>query len=149
MKNRPFSPEFRSMPENAWCRPILTADAVECGAYKWSLFLTREEQAHRYTQFMDRIPLEQRWPLALFEDLEIYPSYHRQGYGRKAVQLFLKDAAVHGAVCSVLRIGWGFSEDPATARAWKTAFYGSEGFIEMKYNYPEPVLMYKDLRASH
>ena len=127
--------------------PIFTPDGSQCGSYTWSLFNTPEDQGHRYIKFMDRIPAINLWPLALFEDIQIHETSRRRGYGRRGVKQFIQEAKSNGAVCSLLKVGWNFFEDPETARIWKTAFYASEGFIELPWDMTEPVLMYQQLNT--
>ncbi len=133
---------------SVFTKPLFSARGKECGSYTWSLFNNLEEQGHRYGDYMERIPLSDRWPVALFENLEIHNRFRRRGLGRKGVKQFIQDARERGAVCCFLKVGWS-SDNWEHERDWKMKFYASEGFIELERRSPyEPFLMYRQLKSA-
>jgi len=126
-------------------RSLFSARGIECGYFAWTFFNSLEEQGERYGCYMDRIPCPNKWPLALFENLEVAKRFQRRGIGRRGVKQFLQDARDRGAVCALLKVGWG-TRNCERERIWKTHFYASEGFIELESrSFTEPVLMYHPL----
>jgi GNAT superfamily N-acetyltransferase len=100
---------------------------------------------------MERIPLADKWPVALFENLVIHNKFRKRGLGRKGVKQFIQDARERGAVCCILQVAWGSdnTEHMEHERDWKTKFYASEGFIELEDPSPyAPVLMYLQLKTT-
>ena len=125
--------------------PLCTHEGISCGTGRWWLFQTPEEPGNQYEEFMNRIPLEIRWPLALIENLEVHEEFRKQGNGRRGLQEMISSAKSSGAVCMILKVGWGPNEDPDEACLWRSRFYGSEGFIKLQRSEFEPNLMYCNL----
>lgn len=142
-----FETEASTTSPSVFTKTLFSARGKECGSFTWYLFNTLEEQGRRFGDYMGRIPFSDKWPVALFENLAIQHRFRRRGLGRKGVKQFIQDAIEHGAVCSILKVGWS-TDDWERERDWKMKFYASEGFIELERLSPyEPYVMYRQLKS--
>jgi hypothetical protein len=123
---------------------------VECvnnsnvGYIRVSIYIHEKELNGRFSYFLDRIPFAWSYPLGVVEDLFVDAGWRRRGYGRLGLRLTDEFFQSRGVRTGILKVGWSYDENWEEAKAWKIEFYSTGGWIPLKWQFPEPVLMAKE-----
>jgi GNAT superfamily N-acetyltransferase len=99
-----------------------------------------------FAQYRAQIPLAEIWPMAVLNDIEVYPAYRKRRLARNILEQFLIEARQYGARTAFLRVGWS-GNDPDAERAWRVDWYSRMGFIELQNTAPHLAIpfMYRAL----
>jgi GNAT superfamily N-acetyltransferase len=129
--------------------PIIEpVDATSVGYIRLSVYMHETMLNGRFAEFLQRIPFAWNYPLGVLEDLFIERDKRRRGYGRLGLRRADQAFRERGVRICILKVGWSYDEDWREAKAWKTKFYVKEGWVPLRWTFPQPVLMTKNILST-